>query len=77
MKRHLVWILPLVIAAVLFFGGGTALSFLGRPDSPDDTVRLWVGLALLALTMLGPIVCIVVAIVRGIGLFRRSRAWRR
>lgn len=77
MKRHLVWILPLIVAVVLFVGGGTALSLLGRPDSPDDTVRLGVGLALLALATLGPIVCIGIAIVRGIGLFRRHRAWRR
>lgn len=77
MKRHLVWILPLAIGIVLFFGGGTALSFLGRPDSPDDTVRLWVGLGLLALSTLGPLVCVVIAIVRGIGLIRRRHSWRR
>jgi hypothetical protein len=75
MKRHVKWLIPLLLIPVLFYGGMFASSELSTLSAAGDDVGLAlaaVGLFLVGL--IGPIVALVVAIVAGVRTFRQ---WRR
>ncbi|MGO4784358.1 hypothetical protein [Cryobacterium sp. W22_MBD10_FK3] len=75
MKRHVKWLIPLLLIPVLFYGGMYSSSALSTASEAADNPGLAlaaVGLFLVGL--IGPVVAVVAAIVAGV---RTYRQWRR
>lgn len=75
MKRHLRWLIPLLLVPVLFTVGlGSAQAVSNAAGYPDDLALVLAGFGLIALGVFGPIVAAILAIVNGVRTFRH---WRR
>ena len=76
MRRHARWIIPLVLAPIVFFGCAIAMGGIaGRMSSSDAGLALaW--LALAGMATLVPLVLVIIAIVQGHHVYRESRRRR-
>ena len=75
MKRHLRWLIPLLLIPVLFVvGSGSANAVTTAAGYPENVALVLAGFGLIALTVFGPIAAAIMAIVGGVRTFRH---WRR
>jgi MFS family permease len=69
-RGHRAWIVPLVLAPVIFLG----CSFIfGTLSDLDDTIPQWVGAVVLVGAVVGPAIALVVSIVAAVRLFSSAR----
>ncbi|MFB7894359.1 hypothetical protein ACFC1I_19310 [Microbacterium sp. NPDC056044] len=73
MRRHLRWIIPLVLAPVVYVVCALAVTTLANSASPSDLGAELAVLALGAVAFVGPIVLLIVAIVQGNRTYREGR----
>jgi hypothetical protein len=75
MKRHLRWLIPLLLIPVLFYGGMYSSSALSSTaEAADNAWIALAGLGLFLVGLAGPIVAAIVTMVAGV---RTYKQWRR
>lgn len=74
MRRHLRWVVPLVLAPLVYIGAMLAVATLD-PASADLPTALW-ALGLFAVAVLGPLALLIVSVAQGLRVRRESRRSR-
>lgn len=75
MKRHLRWLIPLLLIPVFFYGGMFSSSaLLATPEAADNVGISLAAVGLFLVGLVGPVAALIVTLVAGI---RTYRQWRR